>query len=224
MIDPWSAILLVLGLLAASMAVLSAAARKHGLAPELVRKCLHVEMALVTLSFPWLFTSAWPVIVLACVAVFWFRLLQASAWLETRFGYALRSGRHDSKGEIWFACGVCLAYLWSAAEPLAYCIAILVLAFADTAAALVGQRFGQPRQLPGGARKSAVGSLAFFVTALLVAAAALIAGAGLRPGESLVSAALLAAVTTGVEASLGDGLDNLFVPLAALVALEFAAL
>jgi len=224
MIDPWSAILLVLGLLAASMAVLSAAARKHGLAPELVRKLLHVEMALVTLLFPWLFTSAWPVIVLACAAVLWFRLLQASEWLEKRFGYALRAGRRDSQGEIWFACGVCLAYLWSAAEPLAYCIAILVLAFADTAAALVGQRFGQARQLPGGARKSALGSLAFFVTALLIAAAALIAGAGLRPGESLVSAALLAAVTTGVEASLGDGLDNLFVPLAALVALEFAAL
>jgi len=224
MIHPAFAILLVLGLLAASMALLSAAARKHGVAPELVRKLLHVEMALVTLSFPWLFTSAWPVIVLACAAVLWFRLLQASDWLEARFGYALRAGRRDSKGETWFACGVCLAYLWSAAEPLAYCIAILVLALADTAAALVGQRFGQARELPGGARKSAVGSLAFFVTALLVAAAALSAGAGLRPGESLASAALLAAVTTGVEASLGDGLDNLFVPIAALVALEFAAL
>jgi len=224
MIDPWFAILVVLGLLSASMALLSAAARKHGMAPELVRKLLHVEMALVTLSFPWLFTSAWPVVVLACAAVLWFRLLQTSAWLEKRFGYALRAGGRDSKGEVWFACGVCLAYLWSAAEPLAYCIAILVLAFADTAAALVGQRYGQARLLPGGARKSAVGSLAFFVTALLIAAGALVAGAGLRPGESLVSAALLAAVTTGVEASLGDGLDNLFVPIAALVALEFAAL
>ena len=136
MIDPWFAILLVLGLLSISMALLSAATRKHGMAPEMVRKLLHVEMALVTLSFPWVFMSAWPVIVLACGAVLWFRLLRTSEWLEKRFGYALRAGGRDSKGEVWFACGVCLAYLWSAAEPLAYSIAILVLAFADTAAAI----------------------------------------------------------------------------------------
>ena len=224
MIDPWLAIPMVLGLLAASMALFSAIARRYGTSPELVRKLLHVEMALVTLSFPWLFSSAWPVIVLACASVIWFRLLQTSDWLETRFGTALRAGRRDSQGEIWFACGVCLTYLWSAAEPLAYCIAILVLAFADTAAALVGQRFGQAQQMPSGARKSAAGSLAFFVTALLITSGALLAGAGLRLGESLAGAALLATLTTGIEASLGDGLDNLFVPIGALVALEFTAL
>jgi len=224
MIDPWLAILAVLGLLAASMALLSAAARHTGVSSEVMRKLLHVEMALVALSFPWLFSSAWPVITLACAAVLWFLLLQTSDWLEARFGYALRASQRESRGEIWFACGVCLAYLWSAAEPLAYCIAILVLAFADTAAALVGQRFGRVQQMPSGARKSAAGSLAFFVTALVVASGALLAGAGLRPGESLAAATLVATITTGLEASLGDGLDNLFVPIGALASLEFTAL
>jgi len=52
----------------------------------------------------------------------------------------------------------------------------------------------------------------------------LLAGADLRPGESLAAATLVATITTGLEASLGDGLDNLFVPVGALVSLEFTLL
>lgn len=223
MIHPWLGILLVLTVLAASMALLSAAARRLGARAEAMRKLLHVGMALVTLSFPWLFSSAWPVILLACASVAWFRLLRASDWLEARFGYALRAAQRDSRGEIWFACGVCLAYLWSAAEPVAYCIAILVLALADTAAALVGQRFGRARRMPGGARKSAAGSLAFFAVALAVAFAGLRGVAGLPLGDALIAALLVATITTGIEAILGDGLDNLFVPLGALASLDIFA-
>lgn len=224
MISPWLAVLLVLALLGASMAVLSAGARSFGAPAEAVRKLLHVEMALVTLSFPWLFSSAWAVIVLAGAAVAWFRLLRASAWLEARFGYALRAARRDSQGETWFACGVCLAYLWSDGQPVAYVIAILVLGFADTAAALVGRRFGMPRRMPGGASKSLAGSIAFFAVALTVAFAGLYGAAGVGAVEALVAAALLASLTTGLEAFCGNGLDNLFVPLGALASLQFCQL
>ena len=216
----WQAILAVLALLGASMAVLSASARRSGVPPEAVRKLLHVEMALVTLAFPWLFESAWPVVLLAGAAAAWFRLLRASAWLEARFGYALRAARRDSHGETWFACGVCLVFLWSGREPVAYGIAILVLGFADTAAALVGRRYGLPRRMPGGATKSLAGSAAFFAVALAVAFAGLHGAAGLDAGEALAAAALLAAVTTGIEAFAGKGLDNLLVPLGALASLQ----
>ncbi|MDH3320133.1 MAG: hypothetical protein OEO84_10650 [Betaproteobacteria bacterium] len=224
MIPQWLAALLVLALLGASMALLSGAARRFGASAEAVRKLLHVEMALIALSFPWLFSSAWPVIALACAAVAWFRLLRASAWLEARFGYALRAARRDSQGEIWFACGVCLAYLWSGGTAVAYAIAILVLGFADTAAALVGRRFGTARRMPGGASKSAAGSIAFFAVALGVAFAGLHGAAGLQVGEALGAAALLASVTTGLEALSGNGLDNFVVPLGALASLQVCAL
>ena len=216
----WQAILAVLALLGASMAALSAWARRSGASPEAVRKLLHVEMSLVTLAFPWLFESAWPVVLLAGAAAAWFRLLRASAWLEARFGYALRAARRDSLGETWFACGVCLAFLWTGGEPVAYGIAILVLGFADSAAALVGRRYGLPRRMPGGATKSLAGSAAFFAVALAVAFAGLHGAAGLGAGEALTAAALLAAVTTGIEAFAGKGLDNLFVPLGALASLQ----
>lgn len=220
MTTQWPAILTILALLAASMALLSAWARRRGAHPEAVRKLLHVEMALVTLSFPWLFASAWPVMVLAGAAVIWFRLLRTSAWLEARFGYALRAARGDSHGETWFACGVCLAFLWAGGEPVAYGIAILVLGFADAAAALVGRRYGRPRRMPGGAWKSAAGSASFFAVALAVAFAGLHGAAGVDAGEALAAAALLAGMTTVLEAISGRGLDNILVPLGALASLH----
>lgn len=224
MIPAWLAILAVLALLGASMAVLSAWARRRALQPEAVRKLLHVEMALVTLAFPWLFASAWPVVALAGAAAAWFHLLRVSPWLDARFGHALRAARRDSRGEFWFACGVCLAFLWTGGEPVAYGIAVLVLGFADTAAALVGRRYGLPRRMPGGAEKSAAGSIAFFVVALAVAFAGLYGAAGLRLGEALAAAALLGVVTTGLEAVAAKGLDNVVVPLGALASLEALAL
>lgn len=223
MIAPWIAIAAVLALLAASMALLSAAARRLGASAEGVRKLLHVEMALVTLAFPWLFSGGWPVIVLACVSVAWFRLVRASDWLEVRFGYALRATRRDSHGETWFACGVCAAFLWSRCDPVAYGIAILVLALADTAAAIVGQRYGRVRAMPGGARKSFAGSSAFFVVTLLITFGGLVGAAGFRPGDALAAALQVAAITTGIEALLGAGLDNLFVPVGVLASLEACA-
>jgi len=216
----WLAVLAVLVLLGASMGVLSAQVQRGGLSAEAVRKLLHVEMALATLSFPWLFTSPWPVVALAAAAAAWFRLLRASAWLEARFGQALSAVQRDSHGETWFACGVCLAFIWTGGKPVAYCIAVLVLGLADAAAALVGRRYGRPRRMPGGASKSIAGSAAFFAVALVVAFAGLYGVAGLRAGDALAAAALLAAVTAALEAFSGRGLDNLVVPLGALASLH----
>jgi len=221
--SPGVAIALVMTLLLASMAVLSAGVRRFGVSPESVRKLLHIEMGLVTLAFPWLFSAAWPVIALACAAAAWFGLLRASIWLEARFGKALHAAGRGGWGEIWFTCGICLTFLLSAGEPVAYCIAVLVLALADAAAALVGQRFGRARCMPGGARKSAAGSCAFFVVAFAVAWIGLYAAMGLPLPHALRAALLVAAVTAALEAVFGDGLDNLFVPLGALAALEVAA-
>ena len=189
--------------------------------PWVARRPLPLPVGLVALAFPWLFSSPWPVVALACAAVIGFRLLAAC---DVPWPRRATVGGGGSRDDIWLACGVCLTYLWSATDPLAYCIAILVLAFGLTAAALVRARCAPSGHASGGAGKSGAGSLALFVTALTIASAALIAGAGLRPGESLAAALLLATVTTGIEASVGDGPDILLVPVGALVALEFATL
>jgi dolichol kinase len=78
--------------------------------------------------------------------------------------------------------------------------------------------------MAGGAGKSAAGSFAFFAVAVAVAFGGLYGAADFEVGEALAAALLVATITTGVEAILGDGLDNLFVPLGALASLELFAI
>jgi phytol kinase len=182
----------------------------------------YLPFGLIALALPWLFASPRPVVALAAAVVIGLRLIKGSDRLSARDGYALDVQRRDSHDEIWFVGGVCLAYLWSAAEPLNYCIAILVLVLADLAASLVRTRFGEMPNASSDERNGATGSLAFFLTAFVVAWSALLVASTLRPLESLAAAALVATITTGLEASLSDGLQLMFVPIGALVALELA--
>jgi phytol kinase len=211
--NPWLGILAVCLALPISMAVLSGIVRHGLLSHEAARKALHVEMGLVTLSFPWLFTDAWPVVVLAALSIAWFAGVRAIRTLRSSFGPVLETPTRRSNGQFWFVCGVCLAFLL-ADDRAAYCIAILVMALADSSAALAGTRWGRPRATLSGACKSFAGSAAFFAVAFAVAFAI---------GASAATALLVALATTFVEALLADGLDNLLVPLAALVACHFAA-
>ena len=149
-------------------------------------------------------------------------MLAATNHATRRAGTA--PSRRELGSALCFAAGVWLAYLWRANEPVAVWIAILVLVLADSAAVLVGQRFGATQRMPTGAGENAATSIAFFATAFAVSAVGLVFGVGLRPGEALVSSALVAAVTTGVHESLDDGLENLFVPIGVLVSLELTAL
>ena len=216
--SPWLAVALVLAVLGGSMALLSA-----GAATEARRKLLHLEMGAVVLGFPWWFPAAWPVLVLAGAALAWFAAVRFSRRLAARFGPVLRADGRDSLGEVWFTLGVCLTFLLSEGDALAYSIAILVLTLADAAAALVGLRFGRQRRVPGGGSKSLAGCGAFFVVALTVVLLALWLVAGWPPLAALRAALLVAVITTLIEVLLAKGLDNLFVPLGALAALRLAA-
>lgn len=212
---PWLGAALVPALLVASMAALP----RLRVSPEARRKLLHVEMALVALAFPFLFASAWPVLGIAAAALAWLAVVRRlSAW-RARFGGALHAVGRDSAGELWFVAGVCASFLWAGSQPAAYAVALLVLGLADAAAALVGRRWGWPLRLPGGTRKSAAGCGAFFVVAFAVTAGVLYAAGD---PAAMRSALLVALSTTLIEALLGRGLDNLFVPLGALAALELA--
>jgi len=214
-VSPWLAVALVLAVLGGSMALLSA-----GAATEARRKLLHLEMGAVVLGFPWWFPAAWPVLVLAGAALAWFAAVRFSRRLAARFGPVLRADGRDSLGEVWFTLGVCLTFLLSEGDALAYSIAILVLTLADAA---VGLRFGRQRRVPGGGSKSLAGCGAFFVVALTVVLLALWLVAGWPPLAALRAALLVAVITTLIEVLLAKGLDNLFVPLGALAALRLAA-
>jgi phytol kinase len=118
----------------------------------------------------------------------------------------------------------CAVFLLASDDPVLYCIPMLLLTFADSAAALVGTRWGRHRYLTAGDYKSVEGSAAFFVVAFGCIAIPLAWFTPASNVESMVVAALVAFAVTVLEAAIGGGFDNLLVPLGAFAAIKATGL
>src|SRR5262245_34698322 len=143
--------------------------------PELVRKLLHMGMGLATLSLPWLFDRAWPVLLLAGISIVALVSLRLVASLKSGLGNVVAGVARASLGEIYFPLAVTvllLLYLYvdtaNPARLILYCVPILLLTLADAAAALIGVAYGRLHYHTTDGQKSAEGSLAFFLCAFLV--------------------------------------------------------
>lgn len=188
--------------------------------PELLRKLLHIGMGMVSLTFPWLFDTPWPVLFLA--GAFGMGLLvgrSSACWRRVAEGIICGITR-TSVGDLCFPAAVAVVFLFSAGDPPRFCVPILTLTLADAAAALVGTRHGAHRFGRPGREKSLEGSAAFFTVALVCAAAPLRVWTEVGWGETLLLSLNLALLVTLVEAFSWDGLDNLTVPLAAFLVLR----
>ncbi len=182
---------------------------------ELVRKLLHIGMGVFALSFPLLFTTVWQAVVLcgASVGLLW--AIRRVTWLSQRFGAVLGNVRRRSHGELYFGVGVTMLFCLARHSMLLYVIPLLILTFADAAAALVGKQFGRHRFVSFGSAKSLEGSLAFFSVTTVTTAVLLVLIAAMSVTHALLIALVLALGLTLLEACAGRGLDNLLLPFGA---------
>jgi phytol kinase len=225
---PWLGLVLVPVTLVGLLGGLRLCQRWAHLHPELVRKLLHLGMGLVTLSFPWLFDSAWPVFVLAALSIGLLVLLRTVRSLKESVGSVVGGVARVSLGEIYFPLSVSLLFFLytratdtpPAQRVLLYCVPLLLLALADAAAALVGVRYGHAKYHTADGFKSVEGSLAFFVCAVGLAAGPLLLGGDVGWERALLIALLMAWLTTIVEAIAWGGLDNLVLPLVGFLLLK----
>ena len=138
MITSFLGIALVLLSLGALMAAVRLYQVRFTVPPERVRKLFHVGSGLITLTFPWLFHSAWPVLVLAGITLPTMLALKYMRGLRQGVGSILHSVDRASLGELYFPLGVTVVFLISLGHPLLYVIPVLILTLADTAAAFIG--------------------------------------------------------------------------------------
>ncbi len=220
MLNPWLGMCLVVSMFAVQMVGLGAYRRSHPMDPELVRKLLHIGMGLVTLSLPWLFATAWPVLLLTVAFTLFLTSLRLSRRLQQLLGGVIDGVARQSIGEIYFPVAVGSLFLLSGGDPLLYSTPLLILALADAAAALIGKRYGRLRYATVDGEKSIEGSVAFLIVAFLCVQIMVNALADRGHAESLVIAATAALILTLVEAIAWRGLDNLLVPLAAFLLLK----
>jgi dolichol kinase len=181
---------------------LSEFARRRGLPAETTRRLVHIAGAGTTALFP-LYLHLNEVVTLGVVFTGFLTWTRVRGSLQSVHDVA-----RPTVGAILFPVGLLLAALTVWSHPAAFSYAALMLAVPDPAAAAVGGRFSSLRwRIPGG-EKSVFGSLTFFAVAFAVGIGfALAAGNG-----SILAVAAAAAVLTGVEAALGYGLDNFFIP------------
>jgi phytol kinase len=228
MVNPWLGIGLVLAILTGLMGglrLLQWLAAPH---PELVRKLLHMGMGLVTLTFPWLFDTAWPVLLLAVLSIIGLLAVRLVSSLKSSVGGVVGGVGRGSLGEIYFPLAVAILFvlfLYSdeavrERRLLLYAIPVLLLTVADAAAALIGVGYGRWRYATADGQKSAEGSLAFFICAFFIVHVPLLLYTDTGKAETLLIALLLAWLATMFEAIAWSGLDNLVLPLVSYLLLE----
>jgi phytol kinase len=209
----WLGILTLLGVASALLGGLRLYQKIAKPAPELVRKLFHLVGGLFGLPLPWIFTDLKPVLLLGVIV--------ASAFVAMRFVGRLRGGvgqvlfavRRESIGELCFVASMVLLFWLSRGDKLLYSVPLLMLAVADTAAALIGEEYGKLRIRAGGGPKSIEGAIAFFLTAFFCVHVPVLLWGDTGRAESLMIAVNLSIMVMLAEAAAWWGLDNLIIPL-----------
>lgn len=186
--------------------------------PYVTRKVVHIGGGLVSALLP-LFVKLNTAVFLGAVL---FLLLLFSK--RKKMLKSVHEGYDDSFGASFFAPGLIVtALLFWPINPLIFQGAALVLGLSDGIAGIVGVKYGKKKYNITGV-KTIEGSVTFFLVTIFVLCFVVYISGGLVPdsvfGKSptILGASL---VLTLVEAALGKGWDNLFIPIIAGTILVF---
>jgi len=202
------------------MGLLSRARSSGQIQAEMRRKAFHVSIGCMALVLPLLLTETWLIVAASMLAVAWMLAARHTPCIRRRFGGVLHDANRCSHGELYFTLAIALLLLLARDEPLLYVTPVLILSFADAAAALVGKAFPMGRLSWPASGKTMSGCAAFFLTAFGISLLAIAAFVSI-PFPSALSVAFLIAIVSGVmEAVSTRGLDNLTVPLSAFLVMN----
>jgi len=218
-VNPLLGIVVVLAALALLMGAVLLVRIRFAPPAEWTRKLVHLGIGLIALTFPWTLRNEW-VVATACALGF---LGLIAARRSRRYGgYVEMAVGVDrvSWGEICFPATVAVLFFLVGDDPVLYAIPLMVLTFADAAAAIVGLHYGVLRYGTEEGHKSTEGSLVFLVIAFLSVHVPLLLFTDAGRVDSLLIALLVAFIGMLVEAVSSRGFDNLAMPLLVLVVLR----
>ena len=176
--------------------------------PELTRKVVHIGSGNVIL-LAWLFRIEQSVIISAAIIAGIIALVS----YVTPILPSINSIGRKSLGTFFYAVSIgVLAWAFWQDYPQYTTIGILVMAWGDGMAAIVGQRFGKHKYQAFGIEKSWEGSGAMATASFLVTLIVLLATQG-NSIQTWLTGLFVAAIATTLEAFSKLGLDNLTVPI-----------
>ncbi|MEA5579367.1 SEC59/DGK1/VTE5 family protein [Anabaena sp. UHCC 0451] len=177
--------------------------------PEIIRKIVHIGTGNVILLAWWLNI---PPIVGITASIFGSIITLLSYIFPILPG--INSVGRQSLGTFFYAVsiGVLVACFWYLQQPQYAALGILIMAWGDGLAALIGQRFGKHQYKIFGSNKSWEGSLTMTFISFLISMFIFLAIQGNIWQIWLISI-FVAIVATVLEAFSFLGIDNLTVPL-----------
>ena len=212
--DPWSEIAVawpfVVLVFAAGVLLLAAANTLDRIwhpPAEYIRKFAHVGAGAIAFFAPVFFSSHWPLLLLAIIFSAVLLTSRHLGWLPS-----LHLTEQRGQGYILFLWAVYLVFLLAEGHNLMFQAPVLVLTVGDTAAALIGQRYGRTRYRVSGSTRTLEGTLGFVITTWLSVLILLLATADMPLLQSAFLSLVVAFIASVVEALTPKGLDNLSIP------------
>jgi len=185
--------------------------------PEVSRKFLHVTGGILALCSPLFFRSHW-----------WILLLCSLAFLLLLFTYikrllpSIHQTKRKSIGSVVYPIPIYFCFLVASdkSNDLLFYLPVSLLTISDTMAELGGKTWGMRSRKLMYSQKSIVGSISFAISALLMC---VVWGVvfNLPLQEMIVLSIATTLMATITEVISTRGLDNITVPLVALVSLLF---
>ena len=180
------------------------------------RKFLHAMIGNLPFVIPFFTSNIYPALVAAPFVLVTFLASPYSPFKNSKFeGLANITEEGHPLGLVFYAVSYTLLALFFAPEPYIVAAGILPMAYGDSAASLVGERYGR-RIYNFVARKSLEGSIAMCCGSLLSLAIGMFFFSRFYPLQ--VSNVILATVATAGVTTLAEnlsprGIDNLTVPI-----------
>ncbi|MGB5960753.1 MAG: diacylglycerol/polyprenol kinase family protein [Coleofasciculaceae cyanobacterium] len=176
---------------------------------ELARKVVHIGTGNVILVAWWLQIPAWVGISASIIASIIALLSYYIPFLP-----GINSVGRKSLGTFFYAVsiGILVAWFWPLEQFQYAALGILVMAWGDGLAGVIGQRFGQHPYEVWGMKKSWEGSLTMLLVSYVVSSLILLSVQG-NVWQTWVVSLAIAFFATSLEAFSKLGIDNLTVPL-----------
>ncbi|MCF7824705.1 MAG: DUF92 domain-containing protein [Candidatus Marinimicrobia bacterium] len=221
--NEWIAFLCFFVIILSFIGMAEIARKVFALSPELSRKFVHVMVGVLVSFAPFFLKTSLPVILLGLI----FAILNYVA-LKNDSLKGMHTTERVSYGTVYFPIAFLLLVLmfWER-NIVIFIVAMLILAFADTAATVIGEGVNSTRTFVlWRDKKSWPGSIAFFITTFIVILIAYplyasLSSADMLSGKHLLLMALfVGAMTSIAEAVSKRGSDNLSLTLTAALGMD----
>jgi len=186
------------------------------LSSEFMRKAVHVIVGILVILSPFIFESQYPPLLLAFI----FLILNGMA-IKYKFLPAIHNTERKTYGTVYFPLTFMVLCITSWHHPVTFIVALSILTFADTIAAIWGKfRSKSPKLALWHDKKSVAGSTAMFLSSFIIILSITIFFSWFTSSMSIISPinVFLIALITSIGATIGEaisskGSDNLTAPL-----------